>query len=1259
MLSHMAMIFLSRNELQTLRILWEKIRRRISRMDPPEPARAVPSPSPPHTCGGEGRGEEVPFSIHVHGEGITKSKREIKMNLPLSFASPVMVILFKWTCLLALGWVVHGLLRRHHAGWRLILWRGILCFGLLLPLLHFFQIPGLKIPIASDAVFPTESASSLSPVAAVNPRQPPVSTSQPPRTPVAASPTSMSANSLPASPTPKRVSWENILLLIWALGCVCGVFRLLRLQLQLSRLRKDACRPSPEHQRLAAQMLVRLNVRRQVEVHISDAVASPFVCGLARPAIILPRMLAQELSPGELAALLSHEIAHVRQHDLVWCVAWRWMKAVCWFHPLVWKVPAVHNLACEQEADRVASGQLPDRDSYAQLLARLALRVLALPAVETELTLNGSSQIARRIIHLGQKSRRSWTWKHSVAGFGLVGSLFLMTAGCDFSKTAAARSKTPKPVEFKELLVVVQDQGGKPIEGAAIQPTGFRVKGVRWQDALGWNQERFGPPVKATTDGEGKAFVKYPVEGLPEEHDLTGILFLAVSHPEFAPAQPEYSVDSPGKPIQLTRGIHLEISGYFGGDHQPVPEFVPNLSEDGLRAEDWQKKENGVLACHKLSAGGHLLQLMGRLPSGEIVYSEAFAFTAEKGQEYKFALEMKPGIRLEGRLDDRVPRPVKNGRVLISVRPKETPASTVSEAGGELVRKYGYFDCWKSYRPIAEDGSFVFESIPRGEVDVVVQGDGFISKSIGQVKYRIPLGQRALADGPPIGIPQPFALVDPITKIEVVTEPAATLELTAKTKRGKPVVGAGVYLYPNVVRMGGIFGEMKHSSEEPFRTPAPLPKLYSATTDINGMAVIRNVPAAISQFMELNHPQFQIPLQHDERHRFVHLQLSPGETNKIELTLEPKDKDSTEAVQGVSSPPDSPHAKTASVKDILDKAASHQGLTGEDDPALRKLGDALVHFIRQRDARVFKDEAYVTSDLIWALVQQSGQKGASRQELDDELKLQSQDQMEAVRSAVQQMEDAGIDLKNADIQIQETSVERLQHPGPPGSLAGMIGEQFQLKLAVNTKGKSKNGTSLSGDYILAASQIMRFADDWKVVANFRWSQLPAGVLDQKAAAKMDFENYAAAHGTLPPQTTVPEIEFTTLDGDKKMKLSDLRGKVVVLDFWATWCGPCQEPMAQLQTLRQTHPDWQDKVAIVPLSIDDTLDVVRHHVDQRGWTNTFNVWAEGGGWHSKPALAFQVRGVPTTYIIDANGKIARAGHPDTMDIGQEVDDLLKL
>lgn len=805
--------------------------------------------------------------------------------------SPVSGWLLKWTLLLALGWTAHWLLREQHSRWRLILWRSILCFGLVFPLTPFVPLPVLRIPIFSSAAPSPELPESFPAVATGNPTPSVNQNFNSPAKPTEISAAEKNGRIIPLPPDAKPIRWASLLLLLWGLGAVLAGGRLVRLQWQLARIRQTSRSAASALANQARALQEKLGIKPPVNLRVSDSVTSPFACGLWRPIIMLPHHLVDELSASEIAALLAHELAHFRRHDLFWCVGWRWMQTLFWFHPLVWKIPAAHNLACEQEADRIAAGQLADHASYPQLLARLALRVLALPAVETRLVLNGSSQIAQRLVHLKKNTADAWRWSHSLAGFALVAMLFLVATGCELSKTNPPAAMAPVAAEFKKVLIVVQDEAGQPIAGATIKPHGFRVKGVRAVDAHGWNPKQFGPPEIVTTDDQGRAWLKYPVVAIPEEKLLTGQLTFIVSHPDFCPELNQgFPVDGTGQSIRLVRGIVLEVSGHYGKERQPVAELVPNLGQDVANFEDWHTNENGGYAFHQMTPGGHLLQLMGRLASGEIVFSDAVEFTAAPGQTNHFDLEMNPGIRIEGRVDNNVPRPVKSGRVLIAVRPRQIPAFLVPEDWSAMWQRFGYFNFWRTYRPIAEDGTFVFESVPPGEVDVIVQGDGFVSKSIGKVQNRIN-GQ--LVGGPKIGIPQPFPLKAPLTKIEVITEPTATLELIAKTKWGSPIEGATVYLNPNVLRIGGIFGEPRPSSEKPFRTLAPLPKLdYSATTDSLGKVVIKNIPPE-DRGLEITHPQYVIPLEepHGLPNRRVHTDFSPGLTNVINVTMQPVGKD--------------------------------------------------------------------------------------------------------------------------------------------------------------------------------------------------------------------------------------------------------------------------------------------------------------------------------------------------------------------------------
>ena len=191
-------------------------------------------------------------------------------------------------------------------------------------------------------------------------------------------------------------------------------------------------------------------------------------------------------------------------------------------------------------------------------------------------------------------------------------------------------------------------------------------------------------------------------------------------------------------------------------------------------------------------------------------------------------------------------------------------------------------------------------------------------------------------------------------------------------------------------------------------------------------------------------------------------------------------------------------------------------------------------------------------------------------------------------------------------------------------------------------------------------------------------------LGDKAAAKASYEilkaNYPAASyttnaarlvgvtakpaGRATPKpsgpavgTAAPDISFTHLDSESEKKLSDFKDKVVVIDFWASWCGPCQEPMAKMQTYREEHPDWGDKVELISISIDNTAKAAADHLAKNDWDKTYNSWAGEGGFKAKPPVAYGVSGIPSCFIVDAEGKVAASGHPTKLDIPALVEGLL--
>jgi thiol-disulfide isomerase/thioredoxin len=110
------------------------------------------------------------------------------------------------------------------------------------------------------------------------------------------------------------------------------------------------------------------------------------------------------------------------------------------------------------------------------------------------------------------------------------------------------------------------------------------------------------------------------------------------------------------------------------------------------------------------------------------------------------------------------------------------------------------------------------------------------------------------------------------------------------------------------------------------------------------------------------------------------------------------------------------------------------------------------------------------------------------------------------------------------------------------------------------------------------------------------------------------------------------LAFTPVGSTQATSMKDLRGKVVVVDFWATWCGPC---VAELPALKRLYDEYHPRgLEIVGVSLDDNQAQLRKFVQDRGvrWPQVF------GRASQELRTEWGVRGIPTVFLVDRQGRL---------------------
>jgi cytochrome c biogenesis protein CcmG/thiol:disulfide interchange protein DsbE len=132
------------------------------------------------------------------------------------------------------------------------------------------------------------------------------------------------------------------------------------------------------------------------------------------------------------------------------------------------------------------------------------------------------------------------------------------------------------------------------------------------------------------------------------------------------------------------------------------------------------------------------------------------------------------------------------------------------------------------------------------------------------------------------------------------------------------------------------------------------------------------------------------------------------------------------------------------------------------------------------------------------------------------------------------------------------------------------------------------------------------------------------------------------HGSKPSSIGKVAPDFTVQDSDRSVTLSQYRGKIVVLNFWATWCPPCVEEMPSLVRMQK---QFQGKgVTVLAVSVDDDSDAYHKFLKDHA-IDLLTIRDPGGpktaeGVTAPVASRYGTFKFPETYIIDRNGMIQR-------------------